>query len=523
MAAREIHLGTSPLSSYALFGTAWLTALVVLFTVIPPRTLIAGDAAFLASMGMIGAWRWSWGGFHMLRAWAFTRRVFPAIRRDAEAAAPAKGRHVAVVCLSWKMGDAMNAAVYGNLFKDILDYSGQGTVVAAVASTDEMALIGHVHRSIPGTEGIRLAFTLQDGTGKRSAMADALAKLREMGVPPDCPGILMDGDTLVQPGTLRRTAPILLHQPRVGALTLDNTPLVAGTTLAREWYRLRMAQRHVYMSSMALSGRVLVLTGRWSMFRTQIMMHPNFAANLLEDVLHHKRLGKITMLTGDDKSTWRWVVENGWDVTYVPDEVIYCLESLPGKGFVADTVGLQKRWFGNMTRGGAKALKLGRKRLGTFTWLALMDQKASMWTPLFGLVFFGTAALIHDPIFLAIYALWICLTRSLHSAGVGLISGRWHPVFPLLTYYGQVVGAGIKIFVSHNPNVQRWTRQNTGGKGKGPQAFNPAAPRLESKVMLAASLAAFVSAVLLISNVTDDSARFDLWTEDLSARIIHGY
>ena len=107
------------------------------------------------------------------------------------------------------MGDEMNAAVYGNLFRDILDYSGHGTVVAAVSSRADMALIAHVHGSIPGTEYIRLAFTLQDGTGKRSAMADALARLRDLGVPTDCPAILMDGDTLVRPGTIRATAPIL--------------------------------------------------------------------------------------------------------------------------------------------------------------------------------------------------------------------------------------------------------------------------------------------------------------------------
>ena len=519
MAGSSTHLRTSPATSWGVALALWLAMIVALFGMIPERALNVGSSAFFVSFGAIGLWRWSWGGFHMLRAWAYTRHVFPMIRRRAEADPAVQGRHVAVVVLSWKMGDAMNGAVFGNLFRDILDYSGHGTVVAAVSSQQDVALISHVHRSIDRAGGIRLAFTMQDGTGKRSAMADALARLREMGVPPDCPGILMDGDTLVEPGTIRRTASILLHQPTVGALTMDNTPLVAGRTMDREWYRLRMAQRHVYMSSMAMSGRVLVLTGRWSMFRTQIMTDPNFAANLLEDVLHHPRLGPITMLTGDDKSTWRWVVEQGWDVTYVPDVVIYCLESLPGKGFFADTIGLQKRWFGNMARGGAKALKLGPRKLGFFTWLALLDQRVTMWTPLFGIVFFTTAAVMHDPAFLAIYVLWVSLTRTVHSSLVGLVAQRWHPVFPLLTYYGQVVGAAIKIFVSHNPNVQKWTRQNTGAKSA---AFDPSAPRAESRFMLIGSLVAFVSLVLIVSNVTSDSRRFDLQADDLVAELIHG-
>ena len=177
-----------------------------------------------------------------------------------------------------------------------------------------------------------------------------------------------------------------------------------------------MAQPHAYMPSMALSGRALVLTGRWSMLRGQIMTDPNFAANLLQDVLHHPRLGPITMLTGDHKSTWPWVVEQGWDVTCMPDVAIYCLESLPGKGFVLDTIGLQKRWFGNLARGGAKALKLGPREPGLFAWIALLDQRASMWTPSFGIVFFGTAAILHDPVLLWIYVLWVGPSRATGAA-----------------------------------------------------------------------------------------------------------
>lgn len=516
--ADTTYLRSSSMLSVWLTALLWLAFMVFLLGFVPSRALNATDTAFIAALGAVGLWRWSWGGFHMARAYAYTRYIFPVIRRRAEADASVHRRHVAVVILSWKMGDAMNAAVYANLFRDILDNGGGGTVVAAVSSDQDEAVIAHVHRRTDPTGQIRLAFTRQDGSGKRSAMADALERLREIGVPPDCPGILMDGDTLVQPGLIRRTAPILLHQPGVGALTVDNTPLVAGKTLDREWYRLRMAQRHVYMSSMAVSGRVLVLTGRWSMFRTQILTHPNFAANLLEDVLHHPRLGRIVMLTGDDKSTWRWVIEAGWDISYVPDEVIYCLESLPGKGFLADTIGLQKRWFGNMVRGGAKAIRLGPQKLGLFTWLALLDQKASMWTPLMGIIFFGAAALLHDPVFLAIFLLWVSLTRTVHSGLTGLIAKRWHPIFPVLTYYGQIVGAGIKIFVNHNPNVQKWTRQNTGGASVGRNAL----VRSDSKLMLLASLTVFAAVVITLTNVTSGSDRFDFAADTSAAELIYG-
>jgi len=510
MAAERPHLRTSSPLSWWMTLAVWLSFGLLMLSLIPQRALTPTDAAFMISLGLLGLWRWTWGGYHLLRAFIYTRVLFPLIRTRAEADPATHGRHVAVVLLSWKIGDRMNSAVFTNLFKDILDYSGHGTVVAAISSRQDIEVISHVHRQLDPVGNIRLAFTMQDGTGKRSAMADALACLREMGVPPDCPGILMDGDTMVAPGLLRATAPILLHQHKVGALTVDNTPLVAGTMIDREWYRLRMAQRHITMSSMAVSGKVLVLTGRWSMFRTQILTHPNFAATLLDDVIYHPRLGRITMLTGDDKSSWRWVVENGWDVTYVPDAVIYCLESLPGKGFVIDTWNLQKRWFGNMVRGGIKALELGPKTLGWFTYLALIDQKISMWTPLFGVIFFALATVLHDAAFAAMFAVWVMATRTVHTLVVGLISGRWHPIFPLLTYYGQIGGSLIKIFVNHNPNVQKWTRQSTGGD-------RSALPRADSRLMLGASMLAFVALVVILSNVTADRSRFDLRHSDYYA------
>jgi glycosyltransferase Alg8 len=518
MAGAAEHRGRSPRGEAVLLGAGWAALLAALISLLPERVLTAGDAAFLATLGALGIWRWAWAGLHLLRAWAYTRRIFPMIRARAEADAALRGRHVAVVILSWKMGDAMNAAVYGNLFRDILDNGGGGTVVAAVSSPQDMALIAHVLRRLDPAGTIRLAFTLQDGSGKRAAMADALARLRELGVPPDCPGILMDGDTLVAPGLIRACAPILLHQPRVGALTVDNVPLVAGSTLAREWYRLRMAQRQVMMASMAVSGRVLVLTGRWSMFRSQILTDPNFAANLLEDVIHHPRLGRIAMLTGDDKSTWRWVVEHGWEVTYVPDRVIHCLEALPGKGFLTDTINLQRRWFGNMVRGGIKALALGRQRLGGFTWLALWDQRVSSWTPLIGLLFFAIAGLVHDPVFLLVFAVWIGLTRTLHSALVGLVAGRWHPLFAPLTYYGQIVGAAIKVFVWFNPNVQKWTRQKTGGAG----ADAAARPRADSLLLMTAAVLVFAAAVAWASGVWRETRRFDLAADTTALELIYG-
>jgi mannuronan synthase len=145
----------------------------------------------------------------------------------------------------------------------------------------------------------------------------------------------------------------------------------------------------------------------------------------------------------------------------------------------------------------------------------LMDQKVSMWTPLFGITFFGVAGLLHNPMFLTVFLLWVSVTRTVHSVLMGVVARRWHPAFPVLLYYGQVVGAAIKIYVSHNPNVQKWTRQNTGGDAK-------AMPRADSRMLMLGSLVGFAALVVVVSGVTMETNRFDLSADTIVAELIHG-
>src|SRR5207302_9260730 len=123
--------------------------------------------------------------------------------------------------------------------------------------------------------------------------------------------VLMDGDTVIPEGTFDRTVPFLVADPELGALTTDNIPLVAGSAISREWYRLRMRNRHELMSSLSLSKRVLVLTGRLSLFRAEIALSPEFIAAVGHDGAYHWRLGRIGMLTGDDESRWCGALRRG--------------------------------------------------------------------------------------------------------------------------------------------------------------------------------------------------------------------
>jgi len=77
--------------------------------------------------------------------------------------------------------------------------------------------------------------------------------------------------------------------------------LVAGSAISREWYRLRMRSRHELMSSLSLSRRVPVLTGRYhySEPRSRYLRGSSPPWATMAPTIGG--LGRIGMLTGDDK------------------------------------------------------------------------------------------------------------------------------------------------------------------------------------------------------------------------------
>ena len=88
------------------------------------------------------------------------------------------------------------------------------------------------------------------------------------------------------------------------------------------------------MCSTGLSKRVLTLTGRMSVFRASLATRPDFINGIDHDFLDHWRLGRVIFLTGDDKSTWFWLLKNGYEMGYLPDVRSYSMETQPRPGFL---------------------------------------------------------------------------------------------------------------------------------------------------------------------------------------------
>jgi mannuronan synthase len=276
---------------------------------------------------------------------------------------------------------------------------------------------------------------------------------------------------------------------------------VHGSWLFAQWYALRFAQRHILMSSMGLSRRVLTLTGRMSMFRASIICDPTFMSQVELDYIDHPRLGRFKFLTGDDKSSWFWLLKNDYQMLYLPDVVVTTIEDPPSKSFLGSAAMLMVRWYGNMLRTNRRALALGPRRIGFFVWWAILDQRLSMWTCLVGLTSAILATLLISPFTILVYAVWILASR--YALTLSLLSARKRisVITPLLLYFNQIYGSLMKIFVFFHLDRQKWTRQKT-TLARTNQSYIARFRHVESKVYQAVSVLALITACSWMIGIT---------------------
>jgi glycosyltransferase Alg8 len=273
------------------------------------------------------------------------------------------------------------------------------------------------------------------------------------------------------------------------------------------WHRLRFAQRHLLMSSMALSRRLLVLTGRMSIFRGDVATNPSFIEAVEADYIDHWRFGRVQLLTGEDKSTWFWLLNAGHRMLYLPDVQVTTIEHPPARWLLPASTQLMLRWFGNMLRISFRAIALGPRRLGLFTWWCLIDQRLSMWTPLVGPLVALSFALGKSAVFLYTYALWIGFTRLLQALALLSVRPTISGLYPLLIYFGQVYGALVKTYILFRLDRQRWTRQNIAAEPG--LSFGEARARRLTSVYLHGLAVGVLATVVALATDVLSMPRFD--------------
>jgi glycosyltransferase Alg8 len=240
------------------------------------------------------------------------------------------------------------------------------------------------------------------------------------------------------------------------------------------------------------------MTGRMSIYRGVVATDPGFIAAIDRDQVDHWRLGPIKLLTGEDKSTWFWLLQRGHAMLYLPDVRVVTIEHPPARWLLPAATRLMLRWYGNMLRTNGRAIALGPRRVGSFTWWCLIDQRVSMWTTLIGPVVALTFVLGKSPLFLYTYALWVGTTRLVQALLLLTARPRISGLDPPLIYFGQVYGALLKTYVLFRLDRQRWIRQDI---ALGPAPVHRCRQHLVSTYLHLLALGALVAAVAFATDV----------------------
>lgn len=446
-----------------IFGHILYILAITAFALAVPASMWDEDAAnFILIIGMLAIWRYSWAAINWGRFLVFQHMVFPKWRKAAndlgEEGLPS---HVYLLVTSFRIGAETSRRVYTSVIEEALYYNRPVTIVASIVERADQALIKQIFERYNPPEHIKLIFVRIAGTGKRDALACGFRSISRQCPPEDAVAAVVDGDSLLEPGLIRKCAPMFKLMPKLGALTTDEYCEVEGNWLFKEWYNMRFAQRNVYMSSFSLSKRVLTLTGRMSMFRASIVTDPEFIERVELDYIDHWRLGRFKFLTGDDKSSWFHILSKGMEMIYVPDVNVLTIETPPDPSFIKSSIVLNRRWVGNMLRTNLRAIKLGPKVCGWFPWLAIVDQRINMWTSLVGPTIAILGTIFVNPFTFLYYMLWIGLTRYVITISLLASRRRVTAFYPFLLYYNQVVGSFIKTIALFRLDKQKWTRQKT--------------------------------------------------------------
>lgn len=431
---------------------------------VPQSAVEAVGHEILFWPAVIGLWRYGWGFVHVVRGVVWRQLVFPKLRARADAwlrAPEATGTELFLIVTTYRIDVDTTLACWRALIAEAAAWNGPVTLVASVVERADEVAIQRLFDLSSLPDRVRLLIVRLSGQGKRRALATALRSVSRRMAPPDAVVAVMDGDTVLPPGTLARTVPFFALDRRLGGITTDEVPFTVGERLPfSAWFRLRFARRHQTMSSLALSGRVLAMTGRFSLFPAEIATDPAFIDTIEHDGFDHWRLGRVRFLTGEDKSTWYHLLRGGWRMLYVPDVQVATIEHPPEGGFLHASRRLVLRWSGNMLRSGRKAIALGPRRAGPFLWWTLIDQRISIWTPLIGPVVALVLAFTRTPWMLLFYLIWVVFTRSLQTLLLLTARSRVEGSWPLLLWYDQVALALVKGRALFRLDRQRWTRQN---------------------------------------------------------------
>jgi mannuronan synthase len=419
---------------------------------------------FVIVLAVLGAWRYGWGALHLARGLWYRYVVFPRWRRAADqSGAAGTASHVSLVIATSRVRGEATARIYQAAIAEAIRYARLATIVAGVGELADHRWVKRVFQQMKLPPEIRLAFVRRPAIGKRQLMACSLRAVSRMRPYRDAAVVLLDGDVLLTAGSLARSLPFLQLMPEVDAIITDEEGIVADSPVVQAWHGLHAARRHQTLSSLGLSRRLPLVTGGMSIHPARVATDPSFITSLEQDHLGHAREGPAPLRTGDDQSTWLWLLHRDRRMLYLPDVKTVTIEHAPSAA-----TRLMLRGSDDMDGRSSTAIALGPARIGLFTWWFLIERRVSLWTPLIGLVIALLFALGKSVLFLYAYLLWVATTRLIHALLLLTARPAISGLYPPLLYVGQVCGALIEAYRLLRPGRQRRTARHLTAGGQLP-------------------------------------------------------
>ena len=446
---------------YLYFAVCFLLVIYV------PNTIWNPDLKVITiTLGALGIWRYSWWFVHVIRSEIYQHRRFPKIREAAEKCWRSgwRPRHVHFMMTTFRERRDTTELVVQSICREVRETGIPTTLwLGSGDAYDENIMMEYLRQN---AEDLPLEFVMirQNVSGKRMAIGLVLRAMSRRGIHKDDLIVFMDGDAILAPGILRKCCPLFATDEKLQAVTTDEEVICYGPKWVQSWLTMRFAQRRIAMQSHAMSNKVLTLTGRMSVFRANHLTRYKFIRMLEADHLQHWLWGKFRFLSGDDKSTWYYMLTQNAKMLYVSDALVYTVEEVEGSGIERMTQNF-RRWSGNMLRNGTRALKLGPKKVGFFIWWCVMDQRLAMWTMLVSPIVAVAVTLLKYPQYIVAYFIWIAISRMALSLFLFRYSKAVHIEWPFILYFNQLLNAAVKVYCLARLSKQRWTNRGDQSSG----------------------------------------------------------
>lgn len=496
----------APLGFHKWTGDFWMK-FSVLFTFLSAALVFWPNNFFdpnvlsvTITLGALGFWRFGWWFTHAFRAEIFARTKWPTLRKDADAVWSSgwRPRRLHIQMTTFYEEPAITRRVIGSIIGQIRQEGIPTTLYVGTGSSFDEGIITSFVRTHAQDVNADLVFLRQNQPGKRMAIGMILRAMNRARIEADDLVIFMDGDAVFGRDVLEKTCSMFGADPELQALTTNEEVLCYGPKWIQSWLSMRFAQRRLAMQSHALSDRVLTLTGRMSVFRARYIIDEKFIRTIEADHLDHWLWGRFRFLSGDDKSTWYYLLSRRAKMTYVPDACVYTIEQIEGSG-TGRMVQNFRRWSGNMLRNGQRAIALGPRVAKPFIWWCLVDQRIAMWTMLVSPTLAILISFV-NPLYLCHCLIWVVFSRTVLCIFLFRYARTTDLSWPFILYFNQVINASVKVYMIFHLSKQKWSNRGNQSSGNG-QSLQDKVQNFTAKFQFVTAVFAFVAGLAVYANL----------------------